>query len=141
LNKRPPLIFEDGRQQRDFVSVQDVTQACRLALETDDAKIEAAGRVFNVGSGRPYTVREVAEKMARVLGCQQIKPEITGQYRVGDIRHCFAAISLARETLGYAPRATLEEGIKEIATWLEGRVAIDRVVEARAEFAARGLTV
>lgn len=67
LNKRPPLIFEDGRQQRDFVSVADVAQACRLALETDDAKIEQAGRVFNVGSGKAYTVREVAEKMARVL--------------------------------------------------------------------------
>ena len=137
LNGRPPLIFEDGRQQRDFVSVQDVAQACRLALETP----EAAGRVFNVGSGQAYTVQEIAARMARTLGREDIAPEITGKYRAGDIRHCFADISLAREILGYVPQVSLEEGLREIAVWLEGQVAHDRVAEASSELAQRGLTV
>ncbi len=137
LNHRPPLIFEDGQQQRDFVAVQDVAQACRLALEVP----EAAGQVFNVGSGHAYTVVEIAERMAKTLGCEPITPEITGRYRAGDIRHCFADISLARSVLGYAPRVSLEDGLLEIAQWLEGQVAHDRVAEAGAELAQRGLTV
>jgi len=137
LNDNPPLIFEDGLQQRDFVSVYDVAQACRLALEVD----EAAGRVFNVGSGNHYTVREIAERVAAVLGKEHLEPEVTGKYRVGDIRHCFSDISLARNVLGYAPRVTLDDGLAELAAWLEGQVAYDRVAEMREELAARGLTV
>ena len=137
LNNRPPLMFEDGQQQRDFVAVQDVAQACRLALETP----EAAGQVFNVGSGQSYTVAEIAGRMARTLGCEHIAPEITGRYRAGDIRHCFADISLAREVLGYAPRVSLESGLLEIAQWLEGQVAHDHAAEAGQELAQRGLTV
>jgi dTDP-L-rhamnose 4-epimerase len=137
LNDRPPAIFEDGAQQRDFVSVYDVAQACRLALEVAGA----AGGVFNVGSGRPYTIREVAERVAGVLGKPHIEPAITGKYRVGDIRHCVADITLARRVLGYTPRVQLEEGLLELAGWLEGQVADDRVAEASAELAARGLTV
>jgi dTDP-L-rhamnose 4-epimerase len=99
LNDRPPLIFEDGLQQRDFVSVYDIARACRLALEVPDAT--GSGGVFNIGSGRPRTVLEVARKMAAVLGREYIEPEVTGKYRVGDIRHCFADIRLARRVLGY----------------------------------------
>jgi dTDP-L-rhamnose 4-epimerase len=136
LNDRPPLIFEDGGQRRDFVSVHDVVQACRLALEAPDA----AGRAFNVGSGRPYTVSQVAEMMAAVLG-KPLAPAITGEYRVGDIRHCFADITLARQVLGYEPTVTLEDGIDELAGWLGEQTADDRVADARGELAARGLTV
>ena len=137
LNGRPPLIFEDGCQQRDFVSVLDVARACRLALETPDAP----GRVFNVGSGQAYTVEEIAARMARTLGREDITPEITGKYRSGDIRHCFADISLAREVLRYEPQVSLEDGLREIASWLEGQVADDHVARAGAELAQRGLTV
>jgi dTDP-L-rhamnose 4-epimerase len=137
LNGNPPLIFEDGYQQRDFVSVYDVAQACRLALETP----EAADRVFNIGSGRHYTIREIAQRTAQALGKEHIEPEITGNYRVGDIRHCFADITLAQEVLGYRPRVMLEEGLVELAAWLEGQVAVDRVAEAREELAVRGLAV
>jgi len=137
LNNKPPLINEDGHQRRDFVSVLDVAQACRLALEAPGA----AGQVFNVGSGRSYTIREVADRMAVALGKERLKPEITGQYRAGDIRHCFADITRARQLLGYEPRVTLERGLVELASWLEGQVAVDRVADARAELAARGLTV
>jgi dTDP-L-rhamnose 4-epimerase len=137
LNNNQPLIFEDGYQQRDFVSIHDVVQACRLAMEVP----EAAGKVFNVASGSHYTVMEAAQLMAQVLGKEHIQPLITGKYRVGDVRHCFADISSARQVLGYNPRVTLEEGLVELASWLEGQIAFDRVVEASAELAARGLTV
>jgi dTDP-L-rhamnose 4-epimerase len=137
LNDRAPLIFEDGGQRRDFVSVHDVVRACRLALEVP----EATGGVFNVGSGVSHTIREVADRVALVLGKGYVRAEVTGVYRVGDIRHCFADITLARRVLGYEPRVSLEEGLTELAGWLEGQVALDRVGEASAELAARGLTV
>ena len=137
LNGNPPLINEDGYQQRDFVSVYDVAQACRLALEVPAAAYE----VFNIGSGQQYTIRQIAERMAVALNLEQIRPEITGKYRVGDIRHCFADISHARRLLGYEPRVGLEDGLVELASWLEGQVAVDRVADARAELAARGLAL
>jgi dTDP-L-rhamnose 4-epimerase len=137
LNRRPPVIFEDGLQRRDFVSVYDVARACRLAL-TAEAAISGA---FNVGSGEHLTVRDVATRMAAALGLQHIEPEITAQYRVGDIRHCVADITLARERLGYAPQITLDDGLVELAEWLGGQEADDRVGQARQELAARGLTV
>lgn len=137
LNDNPPLIFEDGRQKRDFVSVHDVARACRLALEEP----EAADTVFNVGSGRAYTIREVAERMGRVLGKSHIEPTITESYRMGDIRHCFADITRAHRVLGYTPEVSFDEGLTELAEWLEGRTAKDRVDGASEELAERGLTV
>jgi dTDP-L-rhamnose 4-epimerase len=137
LNRRPPVIFEDGLQRRDFVSVYDVARACRLALTAASATSGA----FNVGSGEHLTIREVATRMAAALGLDGIAPEITAQYRVGDVRHCFADISLARDRLGYEPQVTLDEGLVELAEWLEGQQADDRVGTARQELAARGLTV
>jgi dTDP-L-rhamnose 4-epimerase len=137
LNDNPPKIFEDGLQQRDFVSVYDVARACRLALQTP----EAAGEVFNVGSGQACTVRDVAARLARVLGKEQIEPEIVGKYRVGDIRHCFSDIGKARRVLGYEPQVTLDDGMAELAAWLESQAAVDRVAQASAELTARGLTL
>jgi dTDP-L-rhamnose 4-epimerase len=137
LNERAPLIFEDGLQRRDFVHVSDVTTACRLALEHADA----AGRVFNVGSGRSYTVLDVARAMARATGKTRIAPQLTGNHRVGDIRHCFADIRLARQVLGYTPSMTLEDGLGELAQWLHGQVAIDRVAEAHEQLNKHGLTL
>jgi dTDP-L-rhamnose 4-epimerase len=137
LNRRPPVIFEDGLQRRDFVSVYDVARASRLALTADAATSGA----FNVGSGEHLTIREVAARMAAALGLDGIEPEITAQYRVGDIRHCFADITLARERLGYRPEVSLDAGLVELAAWLGGQQAHDRVGTARQELAARGLTV
>jgi dTDP-L-rhamnose 4-epimerase len=137
LNDRTPVIFEDGNQQRDFVSVYDVARACRLALEVPDA----AGRVFNVASGKPHTVREIAQRIAAAVGKAQVEPEISGRYRVGDIRHCVADIRLARRLLGYEPQVTLDEGLAELAEWLEGQMADDRVETARAELERRGLQI
>lgn len=137
LNGNRPLVFEDGEQQRDFVSVHDVARACVLALE----KSTPEGRVVNVGSGQPRSVREVAERMARAVGKPDLSPEITGSCRVGDVRHCFADVSRAREQLGYEPRVDFDAGLRELATWLRGQQASDHVAAARAELEARGLTL
>jgi dTDP-L-rhamnose 4-epimerase len=137
LNNNSPLIFEDGNQKRDFVSVLDIARASRLALETPEAENE----VFNIGSGNAYSIVELAEKLAKVLGKEHIRPTITGKYRVGDIRHCFSDITKAKEVLNYEPEITLEDGMRELAEWLEGQTAEDKVTEASNELAARGLTV
>jgi dTDP-L-rhamnose 4-epimerase len=137
LNNKPPLINEDGEQRRDFVSVRDIAQACRLALEVE----EAAGHVFNVGSGRNYSINEVAVHMARALDMEHIEAQVVGRCRVGDIRNCFADISQAREILGYRPRITLEEGLVELAEWLDGQIAVDRVSDAERELTLRGLAI
>ena len=136
LNGRPPLIFEDGLQRRDFVSVHDVAAAFALALDSPAAD----GRVLNVGSGTSVTVLELAERLAALMGVD-VRPEATGRYRVGDIRHCFADISLARELLGYEPRVPLERGMAELVEWLAGQAAVDRVDAAAAELSSRGLTL
>jgi dTDP-L-rhamnose 4-epimerase len=141
LNGRPPVLFEDGGQRRDFVSVHDVVSACMLAMERPDA----VGRVFNIASGESRRVIDVANDMASALG-QKMAAEVTGKYRVGDIRHCFADISLARDQLGYEPRVSFQDGIRELAEFLKaqasrGSVARDRVQEARRELETRGLTL
>lgn len=137
LNRRRPLIFEDGEQRRDFVSVHDVARACTLAL-ADDA---GSGHVLNIGSGQSVSVNEIATRLGRILGQEALEPEVSGKYRVGDIRHCFADVSLAERVLGYRPEVDMDDGMTELAAWLEGQVAVDQVDAATAELAARGLTV
>jgi dTDP-L-rhamnose 4-epimerase len=137
LNDRPPLLYEDGRQLRDFVDIRDVARSCRLALETP----AAAGRVFNIGSGRHISVSDVARRMAEAVGKPHVAPEITGKYRQGDIRHCFPDIAEARRVLGYEPAIPLEDGLRDLAAWLATQTAVDRVESARAELDERGLTI
>jgi dTDP-L-rhamnose 4-epimerase len=137
LHDRPPPIFEDGKQRRDFVSVHDVALACALALDSE----KAPGHVINVGSGRSCTVLEALDQLRRALGKEHVRPAINGHHRVGDIRHCFADISAARQLLGYEPQVTLGEGIAELSGWLAGKVARDRTAEAHAELLAHGLTI
>ncbi|HEX3881042.1 MAG TPA: SDR family NAD(P)-dependent oxidoreductase [Stellaceae bacterium] len=137
LNGKPPLVFEDGMQRRDFVHVRDVARACRLALETP----AATGQVVNIGSGRSRTILDVAQLLAEATGRHDIAPECTGRYRVGDIRHCFADISLARRLLDFEPRVSFGDGLVELAEWLSTQVAVDRVDQATDELARRGLVV
>lgn len=137
LNGKPPVIFEDGLQRRDFVSVRDVCAACVLALES----ARAPGHAINVGSGRSFTVLEVARALARAIGGDAPRPEVSGTYRVGDIRHCFADIRAAGELLGYEPRVDFDAGVRDLAAWLRGQIAEDRVDAATRELASRGLTI
>jgi dTDP-L-rhamnose 4-epimerase len=136
MNNRPPLIFEDGLQQRDFVNVKDIARAIVLSLDQP----EVSDTVLNIGSGQALTIREIARSLAEALD-SSVEPEITGQYRVGDIRHCFADISRARALLGYRPEVTLADGMRELTAWLANQEAEDRVNEAHSELVARGLAV
>jgi dTDP-L-rhamnose 4-epimerase len=134
LNRNAPLVTEDGLQSRDFVHVSDIARANLLALRCE----AAGGRVYNVGTGRPTTVLQIAELLAQRLGLE-IKPEITGRFRAGDIRHCFADISRARAELGFEPRVALEDGIGEVIAFVRETRAVDRVEQATRELAQRGL--
>jgi dTDP-L-rhamnose 4-epimerase len=136
LNDKPPMIFEDGEQRRDFVSVHDVARACVLALERPELRSDA----INVGSGTSVSVLEIACRLATILG-KEIEPAITAEYRIGDIRHCFADIGKAHDVLGFEPAVRLHDGMAELAGWLEGQVADDLVEQARRELSSRGLTV
>ena len=130
-----PTIFEDGQQRRDFVHVRDVARAFRLAYETP----AAAGELFNIGSGNAYTVTQVATLLADAMGLPDLTPEITGKYRAGDIRNCFADISKARELLGFEPREKLEDSLDEFVTWVRGEVVVDRGAEMRRQLEERRL--
>lgn len=130
------MIFEDGNQKRDFIHVKDVARACRLAMEVPEANDE----VLNIGSGNQYTITYIANKLAKVMQ-KDISPEITGKYRVGDIRHCFANTNKTERILGFKPQIDFEEGLLELADWLKDEIAIDNVSKASDELAERGLTV
>jgi dTDP-L-rhamnose 4-epimerase len=134
MNRKPPIIFEDGQQMRDFVSVHDIASANMLAME----KSGADHRAINIGSGQPVTICEVATELQRALNLD-LPLQITGKYRSGDIRHCFADISLATQLLGYQPRTRLKQGIDGLVAWLESQQASDHVDEAMQGLSARGL--
>lgn len=135
LNDRAPMIFEDGCQMRDFVSVHDVVQANLLTMKSGKAN----GKALNIGSGQPITIREVAKTLGEELG-KKVPVEITGKYRAGDIRHCYADISCAREVLGYAPKFGFRDGVAELVSWLRSQKAVDRVYEASQQLSSYGLT-
>lgn len=134
-NRERPLVFEDGEQRRDFVHVDDVARAFLLALEHP----AAANQVLNIGSGRDVSILEVGAALAGAMGVPELTPEVMGKARVGDIRHCFADISLAREVLGFAPRRTFDDSLAELAEWVRRQQAEDRVHDARRELEQRGL--
>lgn len=130
-----PTVFEDGRQQRDFVHVCDVAHAFRLAYEQP----QAAGHAINIGSGNAYSINAVAEILAGAMGRSEIKPEILGKARAGDIRNCFADISKARDLLGYQPTHRLEDTVGEVAEWVATQTIVDRGAEMRRHLETRGL--
>lgn len=134
LNGRPPLVFEDGQQRRDFVHVHDVARACCMALETDHSH-----DVFNIGSGQSRTILSVAEDLAEVMGRRDIAPEITRKYRSGDIRHCFADIGKSRDVLGFQPQVAFKDGLEELAEYLADQIADDQAERATRELLQRGL--
>jgi len=135
LNGNAPLVFEDGKQMRDFVNVSDAVQALLLSME----RTEADGHALNIGSGKPVSIGEVAEILAAALP-GDIAPELTGKYRSGDIRHCFGDISAARNLLGYAPQVNLAEGMEDLVLWLRSQQPEDRAAEATAHLSTFGLT-
>jgi dTDP-L-rhamnose 4-epimerase len=134
LNDRPPLIFEDGLQKRDFVHVQDVARAIASAAEKP-----VPGEAINIGSGEILSVCEIAERLRSEMG-KSIAPQILGKYRQGDIRHCFADISKARRLLHWEPVKTFREAVPELIEWVQShRDTPDGVDSAWNELQERGL--
>lgn len=136
INNNAPIIYEDGKQLRDFVNVHDVAYAFRLAIE----EVAAADQIFNIGSGESFSVMDIASRLAstfgrqmgRQMGRQTTKFRISGRYRPYDVRHCFADITFAKNVLGYEPRVRLDEGLSQLAAWLEEQVPYDKVADGPA---------
>jgi dTDP-L-rhamnose 4-epimerase len=135
LSGKPPTLFEDGGQLRDLTHVSDVVRANLLAEKAPDAALYLP---FNVGTGRSVPIVQIARMLARALGVD-IEPDVTGLFRDGDIRHCFADISRAEELLGYAPQVTLEDGVAELAAWASGESPEDLTERANQELRDKGL--
>ncbi len=137
LNDQPPLVFEDGRQKRDFVHVGDVANAFVTVLESELAVWD----VFNVGSGSPISIAEMASTLARMLD-KSIVPEYIGKYRVGDVRHCFADISKIERTFGVRPQRSFDNGMQELITWVsQAKAPVDRSRASLAELEKQRLLV
>ncbi len=137
LNDQPPAVFEDGEQRRDFVHVEDVARAFRLAMEVPGA----TGEAINIGSGQSHGISRVATLLAEAMGRPDIEPQILGRARSGDIRHCFADILKARDLLGFEPRHRLEDSLGDLVEWVSGQQARDRADDAQRELEKRGLVI
>jgi dTDP-L-rhamnose 4-epimerase len=134
LSGKRPLVFEDGRQIRDLVHVSDVVRATRAAMDAPDAP----GHVFNIATGNRIRISELARSLAGLVA-PGIEPEISGEFRAGDIRHCYASTDSARELLGFEAEVGLEDGLPELARWVASQTVAERGDEALAELRARGL--
>lgn len=130
------MIFENGLQTRDFVSVHDIVEVNILAMKSSNANYE----VFNVGTGKAVNILVVAQMLIRLYDKdKELEPEITKKYRAGDIRHCFADISKIRNKMGYKPKVDFEVGMQELVEWGKLIEADDKFKEAHEELMNRGL--
>lgn len=138
LNDRPPVVFEDGGQLRDFVSIHDVVDGLVLMLERPGADCLPV----NLGSGEQVSILQIAETLARLLG-RSIAPQVSERGRRFDVRHCFADITRARETLGYRPKVGFEAGMRELIEWAKRspEMAVDDFDRAVAELERHRLLV
>ncbi len=134
LGGRAPVIFEDGMQRRDFVHVSDVVRANLLAADS----ARAAGHALNVGTGASITILDLARRLAALLG-RDVEPQVTDSFRAGDVRHCWADVSRARDLLGFAATADRDAELQRLATWVLDQAPVDRTAAAHAELQARGL--
>jgi len=132
-NNNPPIVFEDGLQTRDFISVHDIAAANLLVMENSRADYE----VYNVGTGMPVSILEIAETLAGLYG-KDLKPEVVNKFRQGDIRHCYADISKIQR-LGFEPAMSFEDGMQELVAWGETQEAEDRSDVAYEELKEKGL--
>lgn len=136
LNGKVPTIYEDGLQSRDFIHVSDIVQGIYLSL----MKSSADYLPLNVGTGKPITIREIAQILRDRLA-PGVRIKIENKFRVGDIRHCFADISRIRRTLGYEPRVPFKRGIEDVIAWVREQTADDRAEEAASALRRKGLIV
>ncbi|VVB80256.1 ADP-L-glycero-D-manno-heptose-6-epimerase [uncultured archaeon] len=132
-NGNNPLVYEDGNQTRDFVSIHDVVEANILAMK----KLEANYKVFNVGSGIPTTINDLAREIC-TLYKKDLKIETTNKFRKGDIRHCISDTTRIKE-IGWSPKVGISEGLREIYEWAKNQEAVDHFDKANEELKEKGL--
>jgi dTDP-L-rhamnose 4-epimerase len=137
INYQPPVVYEDGDQTRDFIHVSDIVQGLTLAMD----KPEADHQVLNLGTGVPTSVGQVTRMLIKHLADDDIEPQILNQYRAGDIRHCYADVSKARQLLGFEPRISLQEGMSDLLAWVQEQTAVDRFAQVEEELAAKSLVL
>ncbi len=133
-NNQPAVVYEDGQQTRDFVSVHDVVDAFVLALEKDEANYQ----MFNIGSGKGTSILEIGQTLSKLLGKSDLI-QVNQEYRKNDIRHCFADVKKAEKLLGWKPKITLEKGLKELIEWSANEKAEDRFSQAQKELRQKKL--
>lgn len=129
-----PVIFEDGLQSRDFVSVHDIVSANIAVMESDKADYQ----VFNVGSGKKVTILELAKLITKLFG-KRTNPKITNTYRKGDVRHCFADITKIRKILSWTPKVDFMEGMRELIKWSNQEESTDLFEQASKILKAKGV--
>ena len=134
-NSHEPIIFEDGLQTRDFTSVYDVIEVMKNIMHNEKAHYG----IFNIGSGMPITIRDLALKILQALDKKDIKVKITGKFRKGDIRHCYANITKAKNILGFDPKVSFEKGLKDLISWASDSVSSDHFEKAVHELKQKGL--
>jgi dTDP-L-rhamnose 4-epimerase len=128
-------IFEDGKESRDFVFVDDVVDATVRGIEFEDRSVD----VFNVGSGVATDVLTIANTLQQLLGID-VPVEVTGQYRLGDIRHNVADLDKVRRVLGFVPSVSVQRGLGSFVEWVGGeRVEVDRYEDSLRELKTKGL--
>ncbi len=135
LNKEAPIIFEDGLQKRDLIHISDITQANILVMEN----IDAHQKIYNVGTGNPLTLIDIARTLIDEMG-SQVTPKILNQYRVGDMRHCFPDITRLQK-IGFKPKVTFKSGVSEFVEWVKQQTSIDQYSGMQSELRQRGLMV
>jgi len=121
---KAPTIYEDGKMNRDFVNIKDVVSANLLAL----GKNEANGQVFNVGGGQAISVYEFAVKVSKAYNREELKPRLPGYYRFGDTRNACSGISKIQSALGWSPKFTVDQSIKEYKEYLNSQTNIENIL-------------
>mgnify|MGYP000400850427 CR=1 FL=1 len=133
-NGKSPLVFEDGNQSRDFVSVRDIVRAAILALERKEANYQ----ICNIGSGMPVTIKEMAHLLSRLFN-RNIEPSIPGSYRKGDVRYCYADITNTKRILGWTPEVDISSGLEELIEWARTEPSFDKFDKAYEELLQKKL--
>lgn len=133
-NNQPVVIYEDGLQSRDFVSVHDVVSALKLAMRKKSANYQ----LINIGSGQSTAIKDIAQILSQLLNTPNLL-KISQEFRRNDIRHCIADISKAKKLLGWEPKISLEEGLEELIHWSEKEKASDQFSLAEKQLRSKGI--
>jgi dTDP-L-rhamnose 4-epimerase len=133
-NNNPPVVYEDGNQARDFINVKDIARANIMAMESPAANYE----YFNVGTGNKRSILDIANTLIKFYN-KQLTPQVTGQFRPGDIRHCYADITKIKNKIGFEPMCGFEDGMKELIEWGNKQEAKDEFEKAQKELKDKGL--